>query len=88
MRLGGTANFYCLALSYGSLVYNWEKNSGRLPSTATKSCVTRYFIGKNTTFSNLVISNIQLSHEGKYCCAAQNEYGSNTKCAWLNVDSK
>ena len=84
-----SAYFYCLALSYGSLVYDWKKfDGGSLPSTAMKSFVYRKFIGENTTFYSLVISNPQMSDEGEYCCIAQNQYGTTTKCAWLNVNSK
>ena len=86
---GGTTIFYCLALSYGSLVYDWKKVDGKdFPSTATKSFVYSNFIGRNTTVYKLAISNTQLSNEGKYCCIAQSEGGTITKCAWLNVNSK
>ncbi|XP_065904077.1 hemicentin-1-like [Dysidea avara] len=84
---GGTTIFYCLALSYGSLVYDWKKVDGKdFPSTATKSFVYSNFIGRNTTVYKLAISNTQLSNEGKYCCIAQSEGGTITKCAWLNVN--
>jgi len=53
-----------------------------------KLFVYRNFIGANTTFYSLTISNTQMSHEGEYCCIAQNQYGTTTKCAWLNVNSK
>ena len=86
---GSSANFYCLALSYGSLVYDWKKPDGSsLPSTAVKSFVYRKFIDENTAFYSLTISNTQTIHEGEYCCIAQNQYGNTTECAWLNVNSK
>ena len=82
----------CLALSFGLLKYDWNKQNGILPQTAVKSS------SHNVTFStlgeqvadvyNLVMNNVQPSDEGWYCCVATNQVGSTTSCAWLEVNSK
>ena len=82
----------CLALSFGLLKYDWNKQNGILPQTAVKSYI------HNVVFStlgeqvadvyNLVVNNVQVSDEGWYCCVATNQGGSTTSCAWLEVNSK
>ena len=74
--------FLCLAWSYGGLEYEWKRNDNSvLPSTSSHS-------GHSNTMYELRILNVQVMDEGLYCCVVSNECGSNTKCAWLEVDSK
>jgi len=83
---GETANYYCLALSFGLLTYEWKKFDGkRLKMT---NYVDRNTLSGSTVFSKLKIPNVELSDEGEYCCVATNECGSVKKCAWLDVISK
>ena len=82
----------CLALSFGTLQYDWSKRNGPLPLTAVKSYnhnfLSNALSGKHTSIYNLAVHNVQPSNEGWYCCEATNEDGSTTDCAWLEVDSK
>ena len=92
MLPGETANFYCLALSYSGLLYDWKRmNKAMLPSSAIKK-YNRWpfssFLGRITTIYHLEISNTEPSDEGWYCCIATNEGGNKTDCAWLEVNSK
>ena len=82
----------CLALSFGSMKYDWSRRDGIIPQTAVKSCA------QNLLFSlpgeeaievySLTMNNVQPSDEGWYCCVATNEGGSTMDCAWLDVNSK
>ena len=76
----------CLALSFGSLKYNWSKREGLLPPRAKVSF--KYISHKATNVYNLEVYNVQPSDEGSYCCKATNEGGSSVCCAWLEVNSK
>ena len=82
----------CLALSFGTLQYDWSKRNGTLPLTAVKSYdhnfLSKALSGKHTSVYNLAVHDVQPSDEGWYCCEAANEGGSRTDCAWLEVDSK
>ena len=82
----------CLALSFATLQYDWNKHNGILPQTAVKS-YNHNFLSialseKPTSVNNLAVHNVQPSDEGWYCCVATNEGGSRTDCAWLKVNSK
>ena len=82
----------CLALSFGTLQYDWNKHNGILPQTAVKSYnhnfLSNALSGKPTSINNLAVHNVQSSDEGWYCCVATNEGGSRMDCAWLEVNSK
>ena len=83
----------CLALSYGSMKYDWSRHDGIIPQTAVKSCAHQNILfnppGEDTTYgSSLTMNNVQPSDEGWYCCVATNEGGSTIDCAWLEVNSK
>ena len=86
------ANFSCLASSQSGLIYDWKILDGpSLPYFAHISCDKWQFSaleGHFTTISRLVISNVQPSNEGWYCCLATNERGTLKECAWLEVNSK
>jgi len=87
-----TANFSCLAVSLGAIVYDWKKSNGhKLSQTVVQSynhkTISNLF-NKKTVFHNLAIPNVQPSDEGYYCCVVYNEHGSTKKCAWLEVNSK
>ena len=86
---GQTANYYCLALSFGLLTYEWKKFDGKnlLPTTITRY-TNKNILSGSTIVSNLKIPNVKPSDEGEYCCVAINECGNVTKCAWLDVISK
>ena len=90
--LGETAYFYCLALSFSGLLYDWKrKDNAMLPSSAIKSYNQwpfSSFYGRITTFYNLQINNTESSDEGWYCCEAGNECGVTKECAWLEVNCK
>lgn len=73
--------FSCLAWSYGSLLYEWNRNGSSALSPNSK-------ISCNTAMHELSILNVQENDEGLYCCMASNECGNITECAWLEVDSK
>ena len=76
----------CLALSFGSIKYHWNKNEGMLSPTAKMSF--KYISQKATNVYNLKVFNVKPSDEGLYCCKAVNEAGSAMCCAWLEVSSK
>ena len=84
-------NLNCLALSSGVLTYNWSKRDGNLPQAAKKSYIHDTFLnslgGTPTLVYNLAVHNVTVSDEGWYCCAATNEGGTTTRCAWLEVNS-
>ena len=88
----GTANFTCLASSQSGLIYDWKMwDRHNLPRFASISYDKVQFSslgGHFTTVSHLVISNVQPSNEGWYCCLATNERGMVKECAWLEVNSK
>ena len=87
--LGQTANYYCLALSFGLLSYDWKQQNGSgLHLRALETCFHKNMFGGDTMVSSLEIPNVQPSDEGEYCCVAINECGNVTKCAWLTVISK
>ena len=84
---GETAYFYCLALSFSGLLYDWRRiDNATLPSSANKSYNQWPFSGFITTFYNLEIGNAESSDEGWYCCEAVNECGVTKRCAWLEVN--
>jgi len=92
VRPGDTATFYCLAWSFGGLVYDWQGNYKTLPSNAIKSfkkwtsSVDRSF---STMLYELRIPNVKELHEDNFCCIALNECGKKiSSCAWLEVNSK
>ena len=82
----------CLALSFGTLQYDWSKRDGVLPQTAVKSYnhnfLSNTLSGKPTSIYSLAVHNVQPSDEGWYCCVATNEGGNRIDCAWLEVNSK
>ena len=86
------ANFFCLASSQSGLIYDWKIwDRPHLPHFASISYDKWQFSaleGHFTTVSRLVISNVQPSNEGWYCCLATNERGMVKECAWLEVNSK
>ena len=87
--LGQTANYYCLALSFGLLSYEWKKsNNDSLHPNAVQTYIHKDILGGVTIVPSLKIPTVQQSDEGEYCCVATNECGSVTKCAWLTVISK
>jgi len=62
----------------GAASYNWERQSGRIPSGA---------IGMNT--NTLTLVNLQLNDIDKYRCVATNSSGTNvSKFAELKINSK
>ena len=87
--LGQTANFYCSALSFGLLSYDWKQPNGSgIHSKAFKTCFHENILGGYTILPSLEIPNVQSSDEGEYCCVATNECGNVIQCAWLTVISK
>ena len=84
------ANLHCLALSYGTLTYEWMKKTNDLSTAATKSYVNKTFLYFDQTVLTyqLTIPNVQSSDEGWYCCMATNECGTTKRCIWLEVNSK
>ena len=89
---GKTANFYCLALSFGGLLYRWKKmDNTSLPESAVKAYIRwqfSYYHGHIASVNHLAIMDITQSDEGWYCCVATNECGHVKQCAWLEVNSK
>ena len=89
---GRVANFSCLVLSFGGLVYDWIRiNNASLSQSAIKTYKRWQFSsfrGQIAAVYHLVVMNIKLSDEGWYCCVATNECGYIKKCAWLEVNSK
>ena len=89
---GKTANFYCLALSFGGLVYAWKRiDNDKLPESAIKGYVRwpfSYYHGHIALVNHLAIMDIKQTDEGWYCCVATNECGHAKRCAWLEVNSK
>jgi len=86
-----TAILHCLALSYGSLTYDWRRFDGKGFSTASNKFYVRMKYSdtnKNTVTHQLMIPKVELSDEGWYCCVATNDNGHTEKCVWLEVDSK
>ena len=86
-----TADFCCLASSQSGLIYDWEVLDRSLPYSASVSYDEWRFsaFGRHlTTINHLVISSVQSSDEGWYCCLATNERGTVKECAWLEVNSK
>ena len=91
VRPNATVTFSCLAWSYGGLVYGWNRDGrSTLPNNSIFFQDKSFPADKNclTTMYELRVLNVQVIDEGLYCCEASNECGSNTKCAWLEVDSK
>jgi len=86
--LGQTANFYCLAVSFGLLSYDWKKLNGHIKPNAVQNYIHKNILGGVTVVPSLKIPNVSLSDEGEYCCLPTNECGSVTECAWLTVVSK
>ena len=82
----------CLALSFGLLKYDWNKQNGVLPQAAVKSCTHNILFNppskETTDVCSLTVEHVQPSDEGWYCCVATNEGGNRTNCAWLEVNSK
>ena len=92
VRPGKTAVFYCLAWSFGGLVYDWQRNYKALPSNVVKS-FKKWTSPDDTSFSTMLyelhIPNVQEFYEDNYCCIALNECGKKiSSCAWLEVNSK
>ena len=89
---GGTANFTCLALSHGGIVYEWTRSDGKeLPDKSIETTTLWLFLPMYdhiTTVRILTVPRSQPVVEGWYCCTANNECGNVTRCAWLEVDSK
>jgi len=87
--LGQTVNYFCLALSFGLLSYEWKKlGNNSLNRNAVQTYIHKDILGGVTIVPSLKISNVQPSDKGEYCCVAINECGSVMKCAWLTVISK
>ena len=89
---GRVANFYCLALSFSGLLYDWKRiNNATMPSSAIKSYkrwLFSDFLGYITVVYHLEVRNVKPSDEGWYCCLANNECGLAKECARLEVNSK
>ena len=85
---GQTASYYCLALSFGLLSYDWMKINGLINPNKVQTYIDKNILGGVTIVPSLEISNVSPSDEGEYCCVATNECGNVTKCAWLTVISK
>ena len=89
---GKIANFYCLALSFGGLIYDWIRtNNASLPQSVIRAYDKwpfSSFPGQIAAVHHLAIMNITPSDEGWYCCVATNECGYAKRCAWLEVNSK
>ena len=87
-----TAHFYCLALSFGGLSYDWKRmDNASLPKSAIITYVKwkfSYYLGHIASVNRLAIMDIKQSDEGWYCCVATNECGYTERCAWLEVNSK
>ena len=92
VRPNVTVTFSCLAWSFGTLVYRWNRNdSSILPSNSSVFCQDKSLPADTNYFTNMYelrIINVQVIDEGLYCCEASNEYGIVKECAWLEVDSK
>ena len=92
VRPSATVTFSCLAWSFGGLIYKWNRNdTSTLPSNATVFFQDQSIPADVNCFTmvyELKIINVHVRDEGLYCCIASNECGNNTKCAWLEVDSK
>ena len=90
--LGETAYFYCLALSFSGLIYDWKRiDNAMLPSSAIISYKQWPFsssFGRVTAFYHLEINSTKSSDEGWYCCVATNECGFTKECAWLEINGK
>ncbi|XP_065904870.1 cell adhesion molecule Dscam1-like isoform X3 [Dysidea avara] len=84
---GEVAVFYCLALSYSGLKYDWKTQDGSsLPSTAVKSFASMPYQGHLTTFYTLFIPSVKKSYNKQYCCVATNQCGDTVQCAQLIVN--
>jgi len=80
-------SFNCLALSYGRLGYDWRrKDKSTLSYRATSTFQIVEILHQSMLVNSLMITKVQLSDEGWYCCVATNECGSTEHCAWLNVN--
>ena len=87
MKEGEVAVFYCLALSFSGLDYNWKAQDGNdLPSTAIKSFTSKPYQGLLTTFWTLSIHAAKGIHNQQYCCLATNQCGTVEQCAGLIVN--
>jgi len=86
--LGQTAYYYCLALSFGSLSYEWKRQNSHINSKKIQAYIHKSIFGAVTIVPSLEIPSVSPSDEGEYCCVAINECGSVTECAWLTVISK
>jgi len=92
VRPGETATFFCLAWSFGGLVYEWERNDKEQISSDAMVSFNKWSSSDGTSFNNvfeLHLPNVQQSFEANYCCTALNECGQNrSSCAWLEVNGK
>lgn len=81
--------FSCLASSYGKLEYDWtRKDKLSLPLRATNTFEIVVIRQQHKLVNTLMITKVDPSDEGWYCCVATNECGSTDHCVWLNVNGK
>ena len=86
--LGQTASYYCLALSFGLLSYDWKRQNGNISLNKVQTYIHKGILSGVTIVPSLEIPSVSPSDEGEYCCEAINECGRVTECAWLTVISK
>ncbi|XP_065894569.1 hemicentin-1-like [Dysidea avara] len=70
-----SVTFTCQAFSFGSIHYQWERDSNQIPNKAvTDVCSTTLTVPNGSQFD-----------EGLYCCLATNDCGTVKECAMLSV---
>ena len=85
IEVGEVAQFTCVAISHGNLIYQWRrKDNASLPLSALSSSSTV----DQGTGNKLVITNVQYMDNGWYCCEAINEHSKAEDCAWLQINGK
>ena len=91
VRPNVTVIFSCLAWSFGTLVYRWNRNdSSTLPSNSSVLFQDKSLPADTNCLTNMYelrIINVQVIDEALYCCEASNECGTVKECAWLEVNS-